>query len=215
MQIEVSAKNGILDGCLKTLKIINMNTTVTVIVTIASLVLLLLIWGVRTSNKLVRRRNQADNAFAGVGAYLKKRYDLIPNLVAAAQEYMGHEKEVLTEVTALRSAAEKPNLTSEEQIALGNKMNGALRSFQVAVENYPQLKADTHIMQLQASLNEVEEQLSAARRTYNSAAMKYNNGVQLFPSNIIAGIAGFRPKSYLDAVDAERVNVDVKNLFNR
>jgi LemA protein len=192
-----------------------LNTTVTVIVTIASLVLLLLIWGVRTSNKLVRRRNQADNAFAGVGAYLKKRYDLIPNLVAAAQEYMGHEKEVLTEVTALRSAAEKPNLTSEEQIALGNKMNGALRSFQVAVENYPQLKADTHIMQLQASLNEVEEQLSAARRTYNSAAMKYNNGVQLFPSNIIAGIAGFRPKSYLDAVDAERVNVDVKNLFNR
>ncbi len=192
-----------------------MNTTVTVIVTIVSILLLLLVWGVRTSNKLVRRRNQADNAFAGVGAYLKKRYDLIPNLVAAAQEYMGHEKEVLTEVTALRAAAEKPNLTDEEQIVLGNKMNGALRSFQVAVENYPQLKADTHIMQLQASLNEVEEQLSAARRTYNSAAMKYNNGVQLFPSNIIAGIAGFRPKSYLDATDSERVNVDVKNLFNR
>ncbi len=192
-----------------------MNTTVTVIVTIASLLLLLLIWGIRTSNKLIRRRNQADNAFAGVGAYLKKRYDLIPNLVAAAQEYMGHEKEVLTKVTALRSAAEKPNLTNEEQIVLGNKMNDALRSFQVAVENYPQLKADTHIMQLQASLNEVEEQLSAARRTYNSAAMKYNNGVQLFPSCIIAGIAGFRSKSYLDAVGAERDNVDVKNLFNR
>ncbi len=192
-----------------------MNTTVTVIVTIASILLLLLIWGVRTSNKLIRRRNQADNAFAGVGAYLKKRYDLIPNLVAAAQEYMGHEKEVLTKVTALRSAAEKPNLTSEEQIALGNKMNAALRSFQVAVENYPQLKADTHIMQLQAALNEVEEQLSAARRTYNAAAMKYNNGVQLFPSNIIAGIAGFRPKSYIDAVGAERNNVDVKKLFNR
>ena len=192
-----------------------MNTTVTVIVTIASILLLLLIWGVRTSNKLIRRRNQADNAFAGVGAYLKKRYDLIPNLVAAAQEYMGHEKEVLTKVTALRSAAEKPNLTSEEQIALGNKMNDALRSFQVAVENYPQLKADTHIMQLQAALNEVEEQLSAARRTYNAAAMKYNNGVQLFPSSIIAGIVGFRPKSYLDAVGAERDNVDVKNLFRR
>ncbi len=192
-----------------------MNTTVTVIVTIASILLLLLIWGVRTSNKLIRLRNQGDNAFAGVGAYLKKRYDLIPNLVAAAQEYMGHEKEVLTKVTALRSEAEKPNLSNEEQIALGNKMNDALRSFQIAVENYPQLKADTHIMQLQAALNEVEEQLSAARRTYNAAAMKYNNGVQLFPSNIIAGIAGFRSKSYLDAVGAERENVDVKNLFRR
>lgn len=188
---------------------------VSLIIAIVAPLLLLLLWGVGIFNKLITLRNQADNAFASVGAYLKKRYDLIPNLVAAAQEYMGHEKGVLTEVIALRAAAEKPGLSNEEQITLGNKMNRALRSFNVAVENYPELKADAHISQLQASLNEVEEQLSAARRTYNTMAMKYNNGVQLFPSNIIAGIAGFRVKSYLDATIEESRNVDVKSLFSR
>ncbi|HTN67888.1 MAG TPA: LemA family protein [Dysgonamonadaceae bacterium] len=174
----------------------------------------MLLWAITLSNRLTYRRNQADNAFASVDAYLKKRFDLIPNLVAAVQQYMGHEKSVLTEITSLRTAATKADLTSEEKVEINNQMNRALRSVNVVMENYPDLKANTNILQLQASLNEVEEQLSAARRAYNAAVMSFNNGVQLFPSSVIAAMRGFGAKTYLETPDAEREKINVKKLFN-
>lgn len=180
---------------------------------IALPLVVVLLWAISLSNRLTYRRNQAENAFASVDAYLKKRFDLIPNLVAAIQRYMRHEESVLTEITALRTEAMKPGLSGEEKLELNNKMNHALRSVNVAMENYPDLKSNTNILQLQASLNEVEEQLSAARRTYNTAVMSYNNGVQLFPSSLIASIRGLRTKSYIETSDAERHNIDVKALF--
>lgn len=187
--------------------------TLTIIWIVAPLVSIILLWAIILSNRLTYRRNQVENAFASVDAYLKKRYDLIPNLVAAVQQFMGHEKEVFTEITALRTAALKTDITSEEKIEINNKINRALRSINVAMENYPDLKSDTNILHLQASLNEVEEQLSAARRAYNSAVMSFNNSVQLFPSSIIAAMRSFKAKTYLEAIDVERNNINVKELF--
>lgn len=187
--------------------------TFTIILIAAPLVFLLLLY-IILSNRLTYRRNQADNAFASVDAYLKKRFDLIPNLVAAVQQYMGHEKSILTEITALRSEAMKSDLSSDEVIEINNKMNRAMRTVNVAMENYPDLKSNTNILQLQASLNEVEEQISAARRAYNASVLSFNNGVQLFPSSIIASIRGVRSKPYLETPDTERNNIDVNSLFN-
>lgn len=184
------------------------------IIWIAAPLVIVLLWAINLSNRLTYRRNQADNAFASVDVYLKKRFDLIPNLVAAVQQYMGHEKSVLAEITALRAEAMKTGLSGEEKIEINNKMNSALRSVNVTMENYPDLKSNMNILQLQASLNEVEEQLSAARRTYNTAVMLFNNGVQLFPSSLIAAVRGCRAKAYLETPDTERNNIKVKELFN-
>ena len=184
------------------------------IIILIAVTLVILLPAIILSNTLTYRRNQADNAFASVDAYLKKRFDLIPNLVAAVQQYMGHEKSVLTEITALRSEAMKSGLSSDEVIEINNRMNHALRSVNVAMENYPDLKSNTNILQLQASLNEVEEQLSAARRAYNASVLSFNNGVQLFPSNVIASMRGFRTRPYLETPDRERNNIDVNELFN-
>ena len=188
--------------------------TLTIILIAAPLAFLLLL-GIILSNILTARRNEADNAFASVDAYLKKRFDLIPNLVAAVQQYMVHEKSILTEITALRSEAMKTGLSSNETIEINNRMNRALHSVNVAMENYPDLKANTNILQLQASLNEVEEQLSAARRTYNATVLSFNNGVQLFPSSLIASMRGLRTRAYLETPDKERNNIDVDALFNK
>lgn len=185
------------------------------IIWIAAPLVVILFWAIGLSNRLVFRRNQADSAFASIDAYLKKRYDLIPNLVAAVQQYMGHEKSILTEITALRAEALKPGLTGDEKIEINNNLNRALHSVHVAVENYPELKSDKNILHLQASLNEVEEQLSAARRAYNAAVMSFNNSVQSFPSGIIASMRGFKAKSFFETVDAERTNINVKELFSK
>jgi LemA protein len=185
-----------------------------IILLITAPIFILLSWGIATSNRLTRLCNEAENAFASVDVYLKKRFDLIPNLVAAVQQYMVHEKSILTEITALRSRAMESGLTNDEVIDINNKMNRALRSINVAVENYPDLKSNTNFLQLQASLNEVEEQISAARRAYNASILAFNNGVQLFPSSIIASMRNFTRKPFLETPEAERNNVDVKSLFN-
>lgn len=165
-------------------------------------------------NSLIAKRNAVNNAFAGIDAYLKKRYDLIPNLVAAVQKYMEHERGLLTEITELRSRAISGNISDNERVELDNKITRALGAINVAVENYPDLKANSNFLQLQASLNEVEEQISAARRAYNAAVNSYNNAVQMFPTNLVAMILGFKARSFFEASETERQNVNVKNLFN-
>lgn len=184
-----------------------MSTELIIIIVVVALLLIILF------NSLISKRNQVNNAFAGIDAYLKKRYDLIPNLVATVQQYMGHEKSIFTEITALRTEASKTNLSNEEKIDLNNKLTKAMHSFNVAVENYPDIKANTNFLQLQAAMNEIEEQLSAARRAYNAAVNSYNNTVQMFPTNLIAAILGFKAKSYFEVIDEERKNVNVNDLF--
>lgn len=185
--------------------------TMWIIGIIATILLLLIII---FFNKVVYARNMANNAFAGIDAYLKKRYDLIPNLVATVQQYAKHEKGILSEITALRAQAMENNLTSEEKIEVNNRLTQAMHSLHVTMENYPDLKANSNFLQLQASLNEIEEQLSAARRAYNAAVNSYNNVIQMLPSNIIAMIMGLKPKSFFVALETERKNIDLRELFN-
>ncbi len=164
-------------------------------------------------NRLVRLRNMADKSFASIDAMAKKRYDLIPNLVATVQKYMDHERSTLTDITEMRAKAVSGNLSDNEKVDLDNKISRAMGNIMVAVENYPDLKASKNFVQLQGSLNEVEEQLSAARRAYNAAVTSYNNACQMFPSNVFAMLFNFKTKTLFEISEQERQNVDVKSLF--
>jgi len=174
----------------------------------------LVLWLAMSYNSLIRKRNEADKAFASIDTMAKKRYDLIPNLVATVQQYMQHERQTLTEITEMRAKATSGNLSDEEKIELDGKLSKAVSGIMIAVENYPDLKASTNFMQLQGSLNEVEEQLSAARRFYNAAVTDFNNAIQMVPTNIIAGMFNFKAKKLFEISEQERQNVDVKSLFS-
>lgn len=165
-------------------------------------------------NSLVAKKNQVENIFASVDTQLKKRYDLIPNLVASVSKYMNHEKSILEEVTKLRADANKPNISNEQKIVLDAKVSSALGSIMVAVENYPELKANENIMHLQRSLNEIEEQISAARRAYNQAVTDYNNALEQIPTNFMASAMNYKRKEVFEISKSERKNVNVKELFN-
>lgn len=165
-------------------------------------------------NSLVSKKNQVENIFASVDTQLKKRYDLIPNLVASVSKYMEHEKSILEKVTKLRADANKPNISDEQKIKLDAQVTSALGSIMVAVENYPELKANENVMHLQRSLNEVEEQISAARRAYNQAVTDYNNAIEMIPTNFMASAMSYSRKDVFEIPDTQRQNVNVKELFN-
>lgn len=166
-------------------------------------------------NGLIKRRNEVDNAFGGMDVQLKKRYDLIPNLVASVKEYAKHEKELLNQITELRASVLKPGLSVNEKIALDNQLSGALKNMLISVENYPELKASENFIFLQRSLNEVESQISASRRTFNAVVTDYNNGIQIFPNSLIAGMMSMKTKEVFTVPQAERENVDVSKMFNQ
>jgi len=154
-------------------------------------------------NSLVRKRNMVINAFATIDVMLKKRFDLIPNLVATVKQYASHEKELFSEITRLRSK-DYTMFSDAEKGELDNAFTQAEHNFIVIAENYPELKASDNFMQLQRSINETEEQLSAARRTYNAAVTDYNNGVQSFPLNMVATLFGFHTKIWFHIADKEK-----------
>lgn len=165
-------------------------------------------------NSFIKKKNQVKNAFASIDVMLKKRYDLIPNLIETVKSYMKHEKELLTKVTELRAQAINPNVSADEKVAIDNQVRQTLGGIMVAVEQYPDLKANQNFMQLQASFNEIEEQISAARRFFNSAVLEYNNAVEMFPSSIIAQMMNFSKRNFFEIPDEERQNVSAKKLFN-
>lgn len=162
-------------------------------------------------NSLIMKRNMVDNAFAAIDAQLKKRFDLIPNLVAAASKYMEHESKTLTEIAEMRSNASSVT----EKSALDAKLTANLRNFMLQVEAYPDLKASENINMLQTSLNEIEAQLAAARRAYNSAVTDFNNAIQMFPGCLMAPLMHLAPRDLFEIPEAERQNVDVNELFKR
>lgn len=183
-------------------------TTLVVIAVLALIVVLMY-------NTLVARKNQVENIFAGVDAVLKKRYDIIPNLVSSVQQYMRHEKSILEKVTELRAEAMRPGVSDERKIALDKEITSALGSIMVAVENYPDLKANENVMHLQRTLAEVEAQIAAARRAYNQAVTDYNNAIEMVPTNILANLMRYTRKKPFEISKNERQNVDVAELFKR
>lgn len=178
------------------------------------IVLLFALIAIVLYNGLIRKKNEVDNTFGGIDVQLKKRYDLIPNLVATVQQYATHEKDLLQRVTELRAQTLSNQLSTNEKVALDNQMSGALRNLMVSVENYPDLKANENFLNLQRNLNEVESQISAARRAYNAAVTSFNNGIETFPGNLMAGMMGLSRKQVFETPMTERENVNVKNLFN-
>jgi LemA protein len=156
-------------------------------------------------NNLIVKKNRVENAFASIDVMLKKRYDLIPNLVETVKGYASHERVVLEEVTELRRQAISGNKSTEERIVMDNSLSDALSRLIVTVESYPDLKASDHFMHLQRSLNEVEEQLSASRRAYNAAVTAYNTAIEVFPNSVLARTVGFKHRTLLATPQAERV----------
>ncbi len=165
-------------------------------------------------NNLVGSRNNVENAFGSIDTMLKKRYDLIPNLVETLKVYMKHEKDTLTQITDLRAKATSGTISPDEKVGLENKLSGMMRNVMVAVESYPDLKASEQFTMLQRSWNETEEQISAARRNYNSAVTQYNNAIEKFPSNILAGMFNHKRKPVFEIQEAERQNVNAKTMFS-
>ena len=144
---------------------------------------------------------------------MKKRYDLLPNLVASVKEYMVHERITLEKITELRTKALGGNLDNATKIALEKQLSSMLGNLMVAVENYPTLKANENFLHLQGTLNELEEQISAARRAYNQSVTDYNNAIEMFPTNFMANLMKLERKEVFSVPSSERANVDVKNLF--
>ena len=161
-------------------------------------------------NTLIGRKNRVHQAFSTIDVMLKKRFDLIPNLLATAKKYMVHERELLDRLTALRAMASSGgDLTDNQRLQTENQITQTLRSLFAVSENYPSLRANENFLQLQGSLNEVEEQLSASRRAYNAAVTDFNNGVEMFPLNIAARIMGYTTQLWLEIPDEERQPVKV------
>jgi LemA protein len=156
-----------------------------------AIIFLLVLMAVSLYNRLVRLRNNRDQAFADVDVQLKQRHDLIPQLVDSVKGYMGHERGVLTDITEARSNAMKAT-TINEKIATENKLSTALEGLKVSVEAYPDLKASQNFMELQNEISDIENKIAAARRFFNSATKELNVATELFPSNLIATLFNFK-----------------------
>jgi len=184
----------------------------TTLIFILAVIVIFTLWFIITYNKFIAKNNRMKQTESSISVMLKQRNDMIPNLVAAVQTYMGHENATLVKIAELRAQMQQSNSESE-QMQLGAEMSKKLADIRVAVENYPELKADKQFLKLEDSIEEMEYQLQAARRTFNAAAVDFNNYVQMFPSSIIASMKNYKPYELITIPESETANVDVKTLF--
>ena len=172
-------------------------------------VALLLVFIIGQYNGLVSLRNKVRNQWSQIDVLLKRRFDLIPNLVETVKGYASHEQETLEKVIEARNKFNTAN-TPEEEMEASNQITGALNKLFALAENYPELKANTNFMDLQGNLKDTEDKISYARQFYNDAVMKYQNKIEMFPSNIVAGLFRFKPEKFFEATEAEKENVKVE-----
>jgi LemA protein len=176
---------------------------------IVVVVVLIILWGVSAYNGLVRLKNQCEEAFSTMDVYLKKRFDLIPNLVGTVKGYAKHEAETLEKVISARNSGTGNSV--EQRMAEENQISGALRQLFALSESYPELKANQNFLDLQEQLKSVEQDIANARKYYNGSVKTYNNKCMTIPTNIIAGIAHFEKMPMFEVDDAEeRKNVKVE-----
>ncbi len=170
-------------------------TTATIIILVVAIILVVINIGMY--NRLVRLRNQVKNAWSQIDVQLKRRYDLIPNLIETVKGYMKHEKEILENVTRLRAQAMEATGVADKAKA-ESMLSSALGQFKVAVENYPDLKANQNFLALQEELTSTENKISFARQNYNDQVLFFNNKTEMFPSSIIAAMFGFRKETFFE-----------------
>ena len=172
-------------------------------------VILIVLWGVLIYNKLVILRGRIDNSWAQIDVQLKRRFNLIPNLVSSVKGYAKHEKETLEEVTASRTKYLSAK-TPEEKLGANSGLTGALTKLFAVAENYPDLKASTNFLDLQKQLKDTEDKIGYSRQFYNDTAMKFNIAIVKVPASIIANLFGFKSRPYYKTEGEERENVEVK-----
>ena len=179
------------------------------IIVLVVIILFILITIVHLYNNLVNLRNRVKNSYSQIDVQLKRRNDLIPNLVETVKGYAAHEKGVLEEVTKARAGVMNANGV-EEVSAADNQLTGALKSLFAVAERYPDLKANTNFQQLQAELSDTEDKISYARQFYNDVVLKYNNACQTFPSNLFAKMFNFEEAEFFEAPASDREVPEVK-----
>lgn len=165
---------------------------------------------------LIKKRNKVKEASSGIDVQLKKRYDLIPNLLQMAEKFMVHERSLMTEIVRLRSEAMKKdfNISPEETIRVTEELDARLRDFWLSVENYPDLKSNQTMLQAMQSFNEVEEHIAAARRFYNAAVNDLKNTAEIFPGNIVARIVGVKADMpFFEAETIAKERIDIKRYM--
>lgn len=181
---------------------------------ILGIIVILVIYVMSVYNRLVQFRQRVKNAWAQIDVQLRRRYDLIPNLVNTVKGYMTHERETFEAVTEARTRAMAGGGSLADQAQAENALSGTLKTLFAVAENYPQLKADSNFRQLQEELSNTESKIAFSRQFYNDTVQRYNTYTEMFPSNLIANAMGFMPVDYfnLDAEPAARgpVNVDFK-----
>ena len=170
---------------------------------------IILLWFVLTYNMFVRLKNSLNEAFSTMDVYLKKRWDLIPNLIETVKGYVEHEKTTFENVVQLRNTAYS-NLPDNEKIDLNNQLSSSLAKLLAVAENYPDLKANQNFIDLSGQLSQIESDIANSRKYYNAIVKEYNNAVQTIPSNIVAAICQIKTAKMFEIDEAQRENVQVK-----
>lgn len=171
------------------------------------IVILIAIFIVFIYNQLVGLRNSVKNAWAGISVQLKRRESLVPNLVKSVKGYAKHEKNLLEEITKIRTAMMNAEKDVKRVAAADNMLSNSLKNFFAVAENYPKLRANQNFLELQEELTNTEDEIASARRIYNSNVRDYNTAIETFPNNLIAKIFGFKKEDFFSATKAEKKNV--------
>jgi len=180
-----------------------------VICAIVLLVVIIVIFFISTYNGLIANRNRVRNQKSQIDVELKRRFDLVPNLVETVKGYATHEKTALEDVIKARSNYVTVSGDTAQALAADNALTGALSKLFALSESYPELKANTNFMSLQNELSEIEKRIVFARQFYNDSVLKFNNKIEMFPSNIVAGMFKFKTEPFFEAAEQERQNVTV------
>jgi LemA protein len=176
---------------------------------VGAIAVLLVLFFVFAYNSLVTMRTRIDNSWSQIDVQLKRRFDLVPNLVETVKGYAKHEKDLFTDVTKARAAMASAGSLAEKAKA-DNMLSGTLKSLFAVAENYPQLRANENFKMLQEELSGTESKIAYARQFYNDTVLSYNTSIQTVPTNIVAGMFGFAPREFFKAEGTERENVKVK-----
>ena len=176
---------------------------------IIGVIALLVIYVLVTYNVFVKMKNRVDESFSTMDVYLKKRWDLIPNLVETVKGYAKHEKDTLQEVISLRNTPYE-SMSDDEKVKTNQKLSQSVTKIMALAEAYPELKANENFKELSKDLSKIEEDIANSRKYYNGTVRTYNDKIEMVPSNIVAGIFGFKTRTMFEVDAAERENVKVK-----
>ncbi len=186
-----------------------MGVATIILLVLGGLVILVGAWLVVVYNGLIKARNRTDEAWADIDVQLKRRHDLIPNLVSTVKGYATHERELFENVTQARSQAMQAQ-SPKDQAQAENMLSDTLKSLFAVSENYPDLKANQNFLELQRELTDTEDKIQAARRFYNGNVRDFNTKIQVFPTNLIAGMLKFNDYEFFEVEESEKENVEVK-----